>query len=578
MPSASLRTPSPRRPVRAALSSAALLVSTSAAQAQPAAPITVVPPAPPPLAADPATSLAIPETGALQPPEGSERLEVTVGDVTVEGGFPDVARETSAAIEPLKGRRVTLAEIYSAAASIEAAHARKGYILARVAVPPQTLADGAPLRIVVVDGFIEAIDTSALPPAVRRPVERRVAGLIGKRRVTLRDIETPLLLAGEVPGLALRSTLMRGTRPGGTRLALEGAFRSVGGAAAVDNALDPSLGSYGASLQFTANSAFGFGEQLYAFAYTGHDPARWIKDTNPVRVLGTGVRIPVGNGDTVINPEATFWRTHPRPTAGAPQTVGTLQRIGLRAVRVLDLTRRSRSDLSIAVEQMRAANIVPAAGADISRERYFALRLERNWTWLRSNGARLGVSVGSSQGLGNLGAISRADSLAAATPFSRDGARNDFTKVTLEGQALAPAGPVVTSVRVKAQTTFTRAIFRSEQFALEGGEQVSAFIGGATSVDEGVAARLELSPRVPLSDRHGTIVSPYVFAAAGTGRVVRPTVVETPTLSAGAAGAGARVAFGGTGLSLSLEYAHGVASQDAISGTDRANLALSFRF
>ena len=92
-------------------------------------------------------------------------------------------------------------------------HARAGYVLVRVTVPPQELRDHGSLRIVVVDGFIERIEANAVPDRVRALVVERIAALVGRRHITLDEIERWLLTAGDVPGLWLRSTLVAVRRP-----------------------------------------------------------------------------------------------------------------------------------------------------------------------------------------------------------------------------------------------------------------------------------------------------------------------------------------------------------------------------
>ncbi|MFM9776275.1 hypothetical protein ACKI1Z_41745, partial [Streptomyces galilaeus] len=88
--------------------------------------------------------------------------------------------------------------------------------------PPQDIAPGGTVRLSVTDGFVEEIDLSGVPAPVRGTVAAVLAPLRGKRQVRLGRIERALLLAGDAPGLALRSTLATGSQPGGTRLIVEG--------------------------------------------------------------------------------------------------------------------------------------------------------------------------------------------------------------------------------------------------------------------------------------------------------------------------------------------------------------------
>jgi hypothetical protein len=154
------------------------------------------------------------QSGGTHPaPKRFEPL-VAISNVTVEGGFPELEAETEAVTAKLRGRRVTVAEIFAAANAIEQAYAARGYVLVRVAVPPQQLKNGGPLRLVVVDGFVESVDVKGVPERQRALVQARLASLIGKRHVTLAEIERRLILASDIPGLVLSSTIARGTAPG----------------------------------------------------------------------------------------------------------------------------------------------------------------------------------------------------------------------------------------------------------------------------------------------------------------------------------------------------------------------------
>ena len=61
------------------------------------------------------------------------------------------------------GQRVSGAAIFAAARELEAAYAKAGYVLVRVTLPPQKLVSGAVLRLVVIDGMIERIETKRVP-------------------------------------------------------------------------------------------------------------------------------------------------------------------------------------------------------------------------------------------------------------------------------------------------------------------------------------------------------------------------------------------------------------------------------
>src|SRR3546814_1072855 len=66
--------------------------------------------------------------------------------------------------------------------------------------------------LVVVEGFIERVDTDRVPPLVRKRVAALLAPLVGRDDVTLPMIERRLLLAADTPGATLHSALAAGDR------------------------------------------------------------------------------------------------------------------------------------------------------------------------------------------------------------------------------------------------------------------------------------------------------------------------------------------------------------------------------
>lgn len=563
------------------LALALALCPQSGALAQSAAPITVTPPTLRPERPDNGFRVEVPTTGALQAPPGSEGLSVTLGKVAVVGGLPPLAEATSAATARITGRRVSLAEIYAAASDIEAAYARAGYVLVRVSVPAQDLRDGGDLRIVVTDGFVEAVDLSGLPPRVRAAVRQRLRTLTGRHPVRLAEIERALLLANDVPGLTLHSTLARGLQPGGTRLLLDGTHKIVSGRIAVDNGLAASLDTYQASVQLQLNGVLGLGETIYGLAASGYDPGQWLKSRAPVGVIGGGFVLPVGDGRFSLNPEAIYSRTAPTPLPGAPLSLGTLRRLSLRAAYTLVRTRARQGSVTLGYEAIEEQNRLPQFDTLISHDRYMVLRAGTNWSWARPGGTGYGLSLQFSQGLGDTGAISEAQALASGIGFSRQGASNGFSRLSGEFDAQGRLGTTATlDLKIKGQWSFGKPLFRSEQFALEGPEAVSAYVGGVTAVDDGVTGRIEIAPPPwRLAYRAGGPgVAAYAFAAGGIGWIRLPTAVEPGQLKAAAVGLGARLAVARLPISASIELAHGLSDVAALNDHNRINASIAIRF
>src|ERR1700737_2786236 len=150
---------------------------------------------------------ALPGTPGLATPLGAEKLFVRLSGVSIKGGLPQLAAATAELEARLTGRKVSGADVFAAARDLEAAYAKAGYVLVRGVLPPQHLVDGARLQLGVVDGFIGRTETKDQPERVPARIVTLVGPLTGRRGLTQTEIERRVLLAGDTPGLILRSTL-----------------------------------------------------------------------------------------------------------------------------------------------------------------------------------------------------------------------------------------------------------------------------------------------------------------------------------------------------------------------------------
>ena len=325
---------------------AALVAYPFAALSQAVAPSQVTPQTLRPAAPSPPGELDLSGGARLQTPAGTAALSFIVGRLRIEGAFPELESETRPLARAIEGHRVTVAQIYEFANALEQAYARAGYVLVRVTVPPQKLNDRGPLRIVVVDGFIEEVQVGNVPDQVRVLVGDRMASLVGRRHIKLDEIERRLLIAGDVPGLRLKSTLARGKAIGGALLVLQGTHRLVSVTASIDNHLPASLGTWSYGTSVALNSAFGFGEQLYASAQSSGDLQRIFDSNSPLRVLGAGAVLPLGLDGWILNPEYTNSRSLPEPASGGLASVGQFERLALRTSYPLIRTRKQTLTLT----------------------------------------------------------------------------------------------------------------------------------------------------------------------------------------------------------------------------------------
>lgn len=546
---------------------------------QPVSPVTVTPPTLSPEETRAPFRVEIPTNGSLTPPPGADGVSVSLANVEIDGEFLLANSDIAEVLAGITGRSVTLAEIYSAASKVERIYAQDGYILARISVPPQELEDGGVLRFVLTDGYIEAVDASALPSRIRDTVALRTKELEGKRQITLAEIEEALSFAADLPGISLRSTLVRGNMPGAVRLVLEGEQRLFTGLISIGNQLDPSLGRWGANLQLVSNSLFGMGEQLYGFASADYAFKRYFEGDARQRVLGGGAIVPLGTGAFSLNPEATFATTTPDTGVNVLRTRGKLRRLTLRGQGIVHKTRSEDLRIGLTVEQLDVRNDALDFAVALNRDRYMAARLAATYKVSGPSGDRTNMTVQLSTGLGDIGSINAREAAASRVPFSRLGADTDFVRLEASANTTMPiGGRFQLSLTGSAQTTFGDPVFRSEQFTLEGTDGLSSFIGGETAVDEGFKTRADLSffGRITSAGRTRALVAPYVFGAFGAGRIAAPTVVERGSIDAWNLGAGVQASLFDR-VDVKVEYARSLSRIPLLDDADRVGVNISLR-
>jgi len=566
-----------------AIASAAVTLSMSVgfASAQAVAPSRVTPStlAPP---AGASGAIVVTSPAGLTPPQNASNLSVAISNVTVEGGFPELEAETAAIAAKIRGRRVSVAEIFAAANAIEQAYAAHGYVLVRVAVPPQQLKNGGQLRLVVIDGFVESVDVKGVPEKQRALVQARLASLIGRRHVTLPEIERRLILASDVPGLVLSSTIARGAAPGGTLLVLEATWSPVSGTLGVDNRLPRSLGNWELNGSSAVNSPFGYGEQFYGAASTGYNLGKVFDATTPMQLLGVGAVLPIGVDGFKINPEYTNSVTRPAPVAGAPPDVGYYQRFDLRASYPLILTRAQALTVQGTYEWAQEHLSPIWFNTDIYDDQYQVARLQLE-DHLRLPYGLLAGTLVFSQGLGGRG---ETQAILTSVPLSQQGAFPTFSKLGFDGTWTQPLPYDLQGALIgQAQTSFGHPLFIAEQFSLDGLQAASAYPLGTFSADEGATLRGELQRSYSFGWAPGrATVAPYIFGAASQGWIDEPTAVQPGHISAESFGVGLRLGANAAtpilplGSTFSIELARGFSNDAGEGQVYRGNVAFAVNF
>ncbi|MWD29016.1 ShlB/FhaC/HecB family hemolysin secretion/activation protein [Aquicoccus sp. SCR17] len=511
-------------------------------------------------------------------PAGSEAIGITLSGVEIEGALPSLSAANARYRERLTRGRIPVSELFEATADLEGAYSDAGFVLTRVVLPQQSLRDGGVLRVEVVNGFVEQIDASSVPPEVRSRVEGLTEPLLKRSGVTLRELERQLLLAGDVSGVALNTALATGAQPGGTQLALDADYRRVTGFVGADNFTDDDLGRPALNFGIELNSALGLGETVYGrLSFT---PDGVLSDDPRYRILAAGAVVPLGMSGLTMNVELTSSRT--RPDDPLAPTESRFDRQALRLVYPFIRSRQVNLSGQVALEHLTDEQDL-VGGASLYADELTVLRLGGNASYLQESGAFTEGGLTLSQGLDMFGARTAAEAAASGTPLSRAGADAEFTKLTgsiRHQRALSDALALTVSGRF--QTSFGDPLVTSEQFGIIGPNELSSFDSGAVSGDSGWVVRAEMSmpQQVTLAGKEST-VSPYVFAAYGGVHLEQPTAVEQSYTEARSYGIGLDIlTAGGSPFrsgSVRIEYGRGERS-DGGQDDNRLSLSGNLRF
>ncbi|WP_349644664.1 MULTISPECIES: ShlB/FhaC/HecB family hemolysin secretion/activation protein [unclassified Bradyrhizobium] len=534
----------------------------------------------------------LPGTPGLVVPAGAEKLFVRLSGVSIKGGLPQLAAASGALEARLAGQKVSGADIFAAARELEAAYARAGYVLVRVVLPPQQLSDGARLKLVVIDGFIERVETRDVPERVRGRIMTLVGSLTGRRGLTLGEIERRVVLAGDIPGVILRSTLMPGKGDGATVLVIDATHQAVSETLTFDNTLSKALGRTTLGAGLDLNSVGGFGELVYLRA-GGHPDGGdngWFDRYPRNRTLAAGIVVPLWVDGLTFNAEYTDARTTPLAVAGM-QTTDTFERLSLRLryAWLRERTANFNSELALDAQDELQSLFVAGVPTPLSQDRLRIVRFTNDGDLLTPWGGTVSGRATASFGLDGLGARTAAEAT-PLLPLSRQGADASFRKFDISlGYSQTVIEHLAVSVTARAQTSFNAPLLRSEQIGIANTTGLSAFDAGTVVGDQGYVVRGELSSpwALPVSlpmlqaSGIGVVAAPYLFAAYGEVTQRDPTALEAASIRATSYGAGLRL--GGAALgrisngSLSLEYGHATRS-DGVAAGDRFTVVSAFRF
>jgi hemolysin activation/secretion protein len=369
---------------------------------------------------------------------------------------------------------------------------------------------------------------------------------VNRPALTLAEIERRLLLAGDLPGITLRSALAAGAGAGSSVLIVEARHQGLTGSVGLDNSLSDALGRESFQFGLEGNALFGGAEQLYLRlgGWPRLGDAGFFGELPRNRLVGAGLVLPIGIDGLTLNLEATQAKTTPQRVEGFVETGSTFTRVSARLRHPLIRGRQAtlHAEAAFDAQQDQLDAIAPVA-EPLSEDDLRVVRLAGDGYVALPQAGVLSGRVMASFGLDAFGARkARADD---RVPLSRQGVTPDFDKLEFALRYSQPLGAVLgLQFDGRAQSAFGQPLPRSEQIGLVSPSGLSSFDAGALQGDSGYVLRGELQATFPLPPIGAGLtpgVAPYLFAATGQIRQHEPTALERASVRASAYGLGLRL-------------------------------------
>lgn len=145
---------------------------------------------------------------STMPPAQAAQIELQINDIQLTGNTVLSKDEVDAILAEVRGKTVTLSEVFAVAAKITSAYGKNGYLLSRVIVPPQELEpSGASIRLEAVEGYVDEVIWPEDLDRYRNFFDEYGEKITAARPLKAQTLERYLLLASDLPGLTFKSNM-----------------------------------------------------------------------------------------------------------------------------------------------------------------------------------------------------------------------------------------------------------------------------------------------------------------------------------------------------------------------------------
>lgn len=478
-----------------------------------------------------------------------DEVAFVVDDVQLSGDATDAERASIVAlIDPIRGRRITLARLQALRGEINLALFRHGDAPVSVSLPPQSI-EGGVVRFHVLHGHIEDVRIDNASNVSNDVLEKLFA-----RRRTLRQIRRGVRLAQQLPGVgAVQAQMSEGREQGGTLVTvLVAPGDTLAGGVVLDNSGSEGAGIARVGLAGTFNEPWGRGDRLDAIAYLTPKGLQHGRGMGETRLGRVGYETAIARGSARVG---AAWSQVGYRLGGPFEGLGKGDaRVGSVYATVPALQALgSDLDVGLAIERRRL------------RDQRFGDLLESR---RQSNAVALNVSGDATRALQSkrmslrytgemrAGRMRKDDVDRTAEDVDTQRDTRQYVIVRLSADVLKAVTPnVVLSARARGQWA-DAALDGSERASLGGPDAVRAYDQNAAAMDRGGVVSLGASYSVPRV--HGASFDLFYDYGRGSLHALGASPSEVSALQ----GAGIGVGWQRNGFAAQIAHARPTGPSD----------------
>lgn len=377
--------------------------------------------------APPLAKLGVPQgLESTVPPDQAAQIFLRVKNIHFIGNTVFSESELAKLAASVKGKRVSLKDVFAVAAAVTTKYGQAGYTLSRATVPPQELdPNGASITIGVVEGYIDQVEWPKEVENYRDLFSGYSAKITAERPIRVQTIERYLLLANDLPGLTFTSQLKPSAKNAGASTLVVSLQKEkhFSGSIGFDNRGSEASGPFEGNAQLELANIF-HAHDDFTFGYTIAGPQ--LNSLTPeLHYVNWGYK-------QVVNSEGLKFGFNGNASWGAPGT-DTLLLLNYRT-NSLNLS----ADVSYPFIRTRDTNLTGTLAFDWKNSESSILGVDNSLDRLRIVRGELAfdhadtargvnqIVFSVSQGLQGLGSTENGNPLA-----SRSNGRVDFTKANL---------------------------------------------------------------------------------------------------------------------------------------------------